>query len=222
MSSYAIQLTLGYEELYSKNSSVRFYRSIFEELDLSHIAEFPKASKKSNAGRTPTSKHALIRAFIVMKCQQYQRVSQLLEYLENNIAIALLCGFTFKLPKRDVFYRFIENFPHDLIIQTYSNCVSKLIEQTVIGLDTIAVDATPIFANTKQNNPKSFSKNKFRKDKQPKNDKDCRLGVYTASNDNSNKKTEFFWGYKNHIIIDTKTGFPLFDLKIITLTLFVP
>lgn len=64
------------------------------------------------------------------------------------------------------------------------------------------MDSTPIKANTKLNNPKSFSKNKFSKDNQPKSDKDCKLGVYSASNDSSNKRYKFYWGYKNHIIVD--------------------
>lgn len=54
------------------------------------------------------------------------------------------------------------------------------------------MESTPIKANTKLNNPKSFSKNRFSKDNQPKSDKDCKLGVYSASNDFSDKSYEFF------------------------------
>lgn len=71
------------------------------------------------------------------------------------------------------------------------------------------MDSTPIKANTKLNNPKSFSKNKFSKDNQPKSDKDCKLGVYFASNDSSNKRYKFYWGYKNHIIVDAISGLPI-------------
>jgi len=62
---------------------------------------------------------------------------------------------------------------------------------------------------TKFNNPKSFSKNRFSKDNQPKSDKDCKLGVYSASNDSSDKRYEFFWGYKTHIIVDAASGLPI-------------
>jgi hypothetical protein len=38
-----------------------------------------------------------------------------------------------------------------------------------------------VLANTKNNNSKSFATNKFHKSNQPKSDKDCALGVHTAS-----------------------------------------
>lgn len=76
----------------------------------------------------------------------------------------------------------------------------------------IGLDSTPIMANTKLNNPKSFVKNKFSKENQPKNDADCRLGVHTASNQINDKNYEFYWGYKNHVLVDCITGLPIFEL----------
>ena len=60
--------------------------------------------------------------------------------------------------------------------------------------------------NTSHNNPKSFKKNKFSKDHHPKSDKDCRLGVHTASNQVNERKFEYYWGYKNHVLVDCITG----------------
>lgn len=48
-------------------------------------------------------------------------------------------------------------------------------------------DTTQISANTHQNNPKTFAKNKFAKGNQPKSDKDCGLGVHTASNQHNER-----------------------------------
>lgn len=61
-------------------------------------------------------------------------------------------------------------------------------------------------------NPKSFLSNKFSPDNQPKADKDCKLGVHTASNQTNEKKFEFYWGYKNHVLVDCISGLPLYEL----------
>ena len=76
----------------------------------------------------------------------------------------------------------------------------------------IGLDATPNAANTKQNNPKSFLKNKFDPNNQPRADKDCTLGVHTASNQHNDKNYEFYWGYKNHVLSDCITGLPIYEM----------
>ena len=82
--------------------------------------------------------------------------------------------------------------------------ITDLVDTSFIGLDS-----TPIAANTSQNNPKSFLSNKFKPDNQPKADTDCKLGVHTASNQTNEKKYEFYWGYKNHVLVDCISGLPI-------------
>ena len=90
--------------------------------------------------------------------------------------------------------------------------VLKLSEMGIIDTSFIALDSTPVNANTRHNNPKSFTKNKFSKDNQPKSDKDCGLGVHTASNQHNERNFEYYWGYKNHILVDCITGLPIYEL----------
>lgn len=82
----------------------------------------------------------------------------------------------------------------------------------IVDASFIAIDSTPIAANTTQNNPKAFSKNKFDPQNHPKNDLDCKLGVHTASNQHNEKNYEFFWGYKSHVVVDCISGLPLCEL----------
>lgn len=70
--------------------------------------------------------------------------------------------------------------------------VLQAAELSIIDTSFIALDSTPVSANTCQNNPKSFAKNKFSKDNQPKSDKDCMLGVHTDSNQNNERKFEYY------------------------------
>lgn len=156
----------------------------------------------------------MICAFIVMKCEGFSQISDLHDYLSNNLIIAHYCGFdiTRDLPSYAKFTRFIREFDNDLLLSVMQSQVLKAVDLTLIDTSFIALDATPVKANVSNNNPKSFRKNKFSKDEQPKADKDCSLGVPTASNQHNEKNYEFYWGYKNHILVDCISGLPICEL----------
>lgn len=90
--------------------------------------------------------------------------------------------------------------------------VLKLVNHGIVDTSFIGLDSTPVYTNTSQNNPKSFLPAKFLSANHPKADKDCRLGVHTASNQTNEKKYEFYRGYKNHDLIDCITGLPISEL----------
>ena len=195
--------------LFTSQPKAKFYDALFINLDLSCIP-----AHNSKTGRTGYSNHAMICAFIVMKCEGFSQISDLHDYLSNNLIIAHYCGFdiTKDLPSYAKFTRFIRDFDNDLLQSVMRSQVLKAVDLTLIDTSFIALDATPIKANVANNNPKSFRKNKFSKDKPPKADKDCALGVQTASNQYNEKNYEFYWGYKNHILVDCISGLPICEL----------
>ena len=81
--------------------------------------------------------------------------------------------------------------------------VLKAAGLSLIDSSFIALDATPVKANVSNNNPKSFKKDKFSKASPPKADKNCRLGVQTASNQHDEKKYEFYIGVTTIIFLST-------------------
>ena len=93
-----------------------------------------------------------------------------------------------------------------------ANLVRKLYELGVVDASFVGLDSTPVMANTKQNNPKSFAKNKFSKENHPKSDPDCALGVHSAPNQHNERRYEFYWGYKSHVLVDCISGLPLYEL----------
>jgi transposase len=192
-----------------KSKLSRFYRLVFEYLNLSQIDEYIP----SVFGPKGYSRHALLKSFIVMKLQSINQITDLKYFIENNHSIAQLCGFDLSksLPSYSVFQRYIKNLDNNIISQVMTEIVSKLIAKNIISTDFIAIDSTPIFANTKYNNPKCFSKNKFNPNNIPKADKDCRLGIFSASNENKDKNYKFYWGYKNTILCDPKSGLPIYE-----------
>ena len=54
----------------------------------------------------------MICAFIVMKCEGFSMISDLVDYLDNNLLIAHYCGFDISrpLPSYWTFDRFLKNF----------------------------------------------------------------------------------------------------------------
>lgn len=195
--------------LFTSQPKAKFYSELFLHLDLSSFPDFA-----SKTGRRGYSKRALLCAFIVMKCECFSCVTDLLDYLQSNLLIAYYCGFNIMkpLPSYWTLDRFINSLDNELLQNLMHSQVKKLYELGVIDTSFIALDSTPIMANTSQNNPKSFKKDKFNPDNQPKSDKDCALGVHTASNQHNEKKCEFYWGYKNHVLVDCITGLPIFEL----------
>ena len=195
--------------LFTSQPKAKFYSDLFLHLDLSEFPEF-----NANTGRKGFSNQAKLRSAIVMKCECFSCVTDLLDYLRNNLLIAHYCGFNIMkpLPSYWTLDRFINSLDNDLLQNLMHSQVKKLYELGVLDTSFIALDSTPIMANTSQNNSKSFKKDKFSPDNQPKSDKDCALGVHTASNQHNEKKCEFYWGYKNHVLVDCITGLPIFEL----------
>ena len=176
--------------LFTSQPKAKFYDELFLNLDLSCMD-----TAVARTGRKGYLKTAMLCAFIVMKCEGFSQITDLVDYLENNRLIAYYCGFdiTRDLPSYWTFVRFLKNIDNGLLKQVMRQQVLKLVELGIVDTSFIGLDSTPVMANTKLNNPKSFSKNKFSKENQPKNDADCRLGVHTASNQINNKNYEFYW-----------------------------
>lgn len=189
--------------LFTSQPKAKFYDELFFNLDLSYIP-----NRMSKTGRKCFGIHSMICAFIVMKCEGFSQISDLHDYLSNNLIIAHYCGFdiTKELPSYSKFTRFIREFDNDLLQTLMQSLVVTAADLSLIDSSFIALDSTPIKANVSNNNPKSFRKNKFSKDSPPKSDADCRLGVYTASNQHTEKNYEFYWVYKNHILTDCISG----------------
>lgn len=149
-----------------------------------------------------------------MKCEGFSMITDLVDYLNNNLIIAHYCGFdiTKPLPSYWSYERFLKSFDHEKFSSIMKQQVLFLSKKGIIDSSFIGLDSTPVAANTSQNNPKSFLSNKFSKANHPTCDKDCKLGVHTASNQTNEKKFEFFWGYKNHVLVDCITGLPIYEL----------
>ena len=183
-----------------------FYDKLFSSLDFT----LPRAA----TGRRGFPKEAMVCAFIVMKCEGFTQITDLMDYLDNNRIIAYYCGFNIMepLPSYWTYDRCLRQLNNGALKSIMANLGWKLYELGVADASFVGLDSTPVMANTKQNNPKSFAKNKFSKENHPKSDPDCALGVHSASNQHNERRYEFYWGYKSHVLVDCISGLPLYEL----------
>lgn len=151
-------------ELFTSAPKAHFYNQLFLNLDLSELPEY-----NSPTGRN----HVKLCAFIVMKYECFSYITDLLDYLQNNLIIVHYSGFdiTKPLPSYWTLDRFLSQIDHEHMDRVMQSQVKKLVELKLIDSSFIVLDSTPIMANTAQNNSKSFRKNKFSKDNQPKSDR---------------------------------------------------
>lgn len=176
--------------MFTSQSAAAFYDKLFSSLDFT----LPRAA----TGRRGFPKEAMLCSLIVMKCKGFSQVTDLADYLNNNRLIAHYCGFNIMEPLPSYW--------------TYDRFLRQLYELGLADASFVGLDSTPIMANTKQNNPKSFVKTKFSKEVHPKCDPDCALGVHSASNQHNERRYEFYWGYKSHVLVDCISGLPLYEL----------
>lgn len=115
--------------LFTSQPKAKFYDDLFINLDLSCIPAY-----NSNVGRAGYSNHTMICAFIVMKCEGFSQISDLHDYLSNNLIIAHYCGF-------DITRGLLQS-----VMQSLSH---KVFELSLIDTSFIALDATPVV--TKKN-----------------------------------------------------------------------
>jgi len=156
----------------------------------------------------------MVCAFIVMKCEGFTQITDLADYLDNNRLIAHYCGFNIMepLPSYWTYDRCLRQLNNGALKSIMVNLGRKLYELGVVDASFVGLDSTPVMANTKQNNPKSFAKNKFSKENHPKSNPDCALGVHSASNQHNERRYEFYRGYKSHVLVDCISGLPLYEL----------
>ena len=192
--------------LFTSQSAAAFYDKLFSSLDFT----LPGAA----TGRRGFPKEAMVCAFIVMKCEGFSQITDLADYLDNNRLIAHYCGFNIMkpLPSYWTYDRFLRQLDNGALKAIMAGLVRQLYELGVVDASFVGLDSTPVMANTKQNNPKSFAKSKFSKENHPKSDPDCALGVHSASNQHNERRYEFYWGYKSHVLVDCISGLPLYEL----------
>lgn len=139
---------------FTATPKAKFYDTLFAHLDVS-------AMKKAAAGtgRKGFPKEAMLCAFIVMKCEGFSQITDLADYLNNNLIIAHYCGFNIMrpLPSYWTFDRFVRNIDNALLKEIMQSQALALYELGVLDASFIGLDSTPIAAIQFRTIPSPFS-----------------------------------------------------------------
>ena len=181
------------------------YEVLFSFLDTS-----PLMKLYPSTGRPPIPYEAILRSLIYKNIRTLSSLSDLVRELQDNPNLAHLLGFNLsQLPCVENLSAFMENIPNPSLQEVKDSLLNKLILLGEIYGTYISFDSCTILSPVKENNLKTSVKNRFDKNKIPKGDPDCRLGVMVHFPNPYQKEMKYFWGYKNFVLSDALSELPL-------------
>lgn len=210
-------------------TNLKQYEIIFDNLDLSAILE-----PHQPTGRPAFSDRGICRLLIYKNLRSIKTLTELDTEVHNNSAIAHIGGLE-HIPSRRRYEDFLHNTPNQLLQEVRRKQLRTLVSSGIITGKFLSIDATPVIANVKENNPKVFVTGKFNKHKFPENDPDARLSVMLVQNTPKkqnkkeqktkqlelfpstkpkNKQVQFFWGYRNYTVFDSLSELPVSETTV--------
>ncbi len=216
ISQHFDQPTLG--KMIDADTIVQRYRALFALFDWSDI----DAPARRGPGKPAHPQSAYLKAALVRINEHLSSTPRWRAYLLDHPLLVLELGFRphvdtsqpygFDVAKTVPSVRWLNEWLRNVDRRSLSN----LFEQSVLALraeipglgEVVAYDVKHIYANVKENNPRVSMKDRFCKDRQPKGDPDCRVGVKKSTNqeqpDGSKKVVkEYLWGYGSGVAAAT-------------------
>ncbi len=198
---------------------VQRYRTRFALFDWTAL---DPPAKPSSPGRPAHPPSAYVKALLVRIGEHLSSTPRWRAYLQDHPLLVLELGFR---PHLDLAapYGFdvaktVPSVRHlNYMLQSLDpNLLTDLFTQTVHALqaeipglgEVVAYDVKHIYAHVRENNPRVYLKDRFCKDRQPKGDPECRVGVKRSTNqeqpDGSTKEVkEYLWGYGSGVAAAT-------------------
>ena len=150
--------------LFTSQPKAKFYDELFLNLDLNSVP-----SRSNSKGRCGFDNHSLICATRSrVKCEGFTQITDLVDYLNNNLIIAHFCGFDIskKLPSYTKFERFIKNIDNDILSALMKSQVLKAYNLEIVDSSFYWIG---FYSNQRQyfsQQSEVFKKNKFSKKQQ--------------------------------------------------------
>ena len=196
--------------------------SIESVLDIHPLGNFKILFDKLNAdhldsayitGRKPFPQQSLLKAIIFKNLTGLPSLTDLSIALKNNPSAAIRCGFNILKPLAGAerFSEFLRNKNNNALQKIRIQLVHELISMGLIRGNYLSIDSCPQLAKVKENNLKTNVKDRFNKERTLKGDPDARLGIMVTFS-KSKKEISYFWGYRNHVVIDAKEELPLWEI----------
>src|SRR5229473_2748408 len=204
--------------LLAADAIVQRYRTLFALFDWSAL----DPPHKRGPGNPGHPKSAYVKALLVRIGEHLSSTPRWRAYLLDHPRLLLELGFRPHLDLNEPYgFDVAKTVPcvrhlNDILQRLDQHLFSDLFAQSVHALqaeipglgEVVAYDVKHIYANVKENNPRESMKDRYCKDRQPKGDPDCRVGVKRSSNqeqpDGSTKEVkEYLWGYGSGVAAAT-------------------
>jgi len=184
------------------------YELLFEPLP--SLALF----KESDRGRPSFCRDALLKSFVYKALRRLKTLTDLAFELRNNPRICQAVGLDLYKdpPSIERFSQFLRDTPHEALQDIRIQLVKALLGEKLITGKHLVMDSCPILAKVRENNLKTSASKRFDKNRIVKGDPDARLGVLAGFSSPSPKKIRYFWGYRNHILVDAQEELPLWEI----------
>ncbi len=198
-----------------------------------HWEDLPERNLQRNWGRRTIPFQALIAAELIKLNEGFHSFQQLHTFLVEHPSFIALLGFPLvpalhttlgfnpraSLPTSRHLTLLLRHLPNATLQFLLADRVqlirAELQKRQVACPESIALDTKHILAWVKENNPKVYVKDRFKKDHQPKGDPDCRFGCKKSRNQRSGPATpttnplpgpqrrvgEGYWGYGSGIVV---------------------
>lgn len=199
-------------KMLSHDPLVQRYRAFFAFFDWRVVPE--PVIDPCRPGKRPHPQSAYVKALLLKLVEGYDSCTQLRRFLVEHPLLVLELGFRpllncdlpygFDVDKTVPTARWLRQQQHTLaqsVLQALLAATVRDLREEIPGLgEVVAFDVTHIYAFVKENNARAYVTERYDKDRQPKGDPDCTLGVKKSSNqeqaDGSKKEVkEYLWGY---------------------------
>lgn len=206
--------------LMEHDAVVQRSRAFFALLDWQVLPD--PSPDPSRPGKRPHPESAYLKAFLIKIDEGYEYCSQLRTFLVEHPLLVLQLGFRpvlnctlpygFDVKRTVPRERWVREKQRTLDhrhLQDLLHATVHALQAEIPGLgEVVAFDVQHPYAWVRENNPRESIKDRFCKDRQPRGDPDCRVGVKRSTNqehpDGSNKeKKEYLWGYGSGIATAT-------------------
>jgi len=164
-------------------------------------------------GRRPFPRDALLKAFIYKALRRVNTLTDLTFELQSNPSICQAVGLNpYRTPPSiERYSEFLHATPHPILQDIRNQLGQSLVDEKAILGKYLLMDSCPIVVKARENNLKTSVSHRFDKTRSLKADPDARLGILIHFPQPFKREVHYFWGYRNHVVIDVPTELPLFQ-----------
>ncbi len=183
------------------------YGQLFQHLPILPL------SASSPRGRPEISRDALLRAMIYRALRRFTTLTDLVQALRENASVLEAVGLDplGSIPSVERFSDWLRSTDNHALQTIRIQLARFLVDEGACKGKILALDSCPLLSPVRENNLKTAVRDRFNKVRFPQGDPTARLGVLASYARAESRKVFFFWGYRNHVIVDTKTELPLWE-----------